>query len=192
MLKIIRNKNVKYIHTENIKYVIENAEGYLVCISTGKEQVKKDEFDLEKSKLKKCGDTHYNTDYVCDVEVVKDRTAFVVSTNNETGKRFIATGDLKNLIDGFYEVNRNDGTSVYINPDNVHVVEKPYITVTAKIMNNGVITEVPIEAGDQVTSCTVTAVGGKKFKFDAQEAVQLLSYYKEEAVPAKKKTPPPA
>ena len=185
MLKIVRNKNVKYIHTENIKYAIElpGDAGYSICIASGKEDVKKEEFDPEKAGLSKCSNTYYSIKYICDIEVVKTRDAFIVSSNLETGRRFATLDDLKNLIGGFYEVNRNDGSSIYINPGNIYTVEKPYTTVVARITSNGVVTEVPIETGDQVMSCTVTVVGGKKFKFDAQEAVQLLAHYKEE-VPA--------
>lgn len=182
MLKIIRNKNVKYIHIENIRYVIENPDGlgYLVFTVSGKDDVKKDEFNPEEAGLVKCGNCHYNIECICDVEVVKSRDAFLVSPNFETGRRFTTLDDLQNLIKGFYEINRNDGSSIHINPDNIDTVEKPYTTVTARIVSGGVVTEVPIEAGDQVTSCTVNAAGGKKFKFDAQEAVQLLAHYKEE------------
>ena len=183
MLKITRNKNVKYIHTENIRYVVENPDGlsYLIFTVSGKDDVAKNEFDPEKAGLVKCGNCYYNVECICDVEVVKTRDAFIVSPNFETGRRFAALDDLKDLVDGFYEVVRNDGSSIYINPDNVDTVEKPYTTVMAKITSGGVVTEVPIEAGDQVSSCTVNVAGGKKFKFDAQEAVQLLSHYKEDA-----------
>lgn len=193
MLKITRNKNIKYIHTENIRYVVENPDGkgYLVFTVSGKDEVTKEEFDPEKAGLAKCGNCYYNIECICDVEVVKTRDAFIVSPNYETGRRFATLGDLKNLIDGFYEIVRNDGSSIHINPDNIDTVEKPYTTVTAKIVSGGVVSEIPIEAGDQVTSCVVNVAGGKKFKFDAQEAVQLLSHYKEETVvPVKKKTPP--
>lgn len=187
MLKITRNKNTKYIHTENIRYAIENSDGqgYLVFTVSGKDDVKKNEFDPEKVGLIKCGNCYYNVECICDVEVVKTRDAFIVSPNFETGRRFDAIGDLKNLVGGFYEIIRNDGSSVYLNPNNIDTVEKPYTTVTARIMSGGVVTEIPIEAGDQVTSCTVNVAGGKKFKFDAQEAVQLLAHYKEEPVKVK-------
>ena len=33
MLKITRNKNVKYIHTENIRYVVENPDGQGIQVS---------------------------------------------------------------------------------------------------------------------------------------------------------------
>ena len=182
MLKITRNKNVKYIHTENIRYVVENPDGlgYLVFTVSGKDDVKKDEFDPEKAGLVKCGNCYYNVECICDVEVVKSRDAFIVSPNFETGRRFVALDDLKNLINGFCEIVKNDGSSIHINPDNIDTVEKPYTTVTARIVSGGVVTEVPIEAGDQISSCTVNVAGGKKFKFDAQEAVQLLAHYKEE------------
>ena len=188
MLKITRNKNIKYIHTENIRYVVENPDGqsYLVFTVSGKDDVKKDEFDPGKAGLIKCGNYYYNVECICDVEVVKTRDAFVVSPNFETGRRFVAIDDLVNLIGGFYEVVRNDGSSIYINPDNIDTTEKPYTTVMAKITSGGVITEVPIEAGDQVSSCTVNVAGGKKFRFDAQEAVQLLAHYKEEVSKVKK------
>lgn len=187
MLKITRNKNTKYIHTENIRYVVENpdGQGYLVFTVSGKDDVKKNEFDPEKVGLIKCGNCYYNIECICDVEVVKTRDAFIVSPNFETGRRFDAIGDLKNLVGGFYEIIRNDGSSIYLNPNNIDTVEKPYTTVTARIMSGGVVTEIPIEAGDQVTSCTVNVAGGKKFKFDAQEAVQLLAHYKEESVKVK-------
>lgn len=187
MLKITRNKNTKYIHTENIRYVVENSDGqgYLVFTVSGKDDVKKNEFDPEKVGLIKCGNCYYNVECICDVEVVKTRDAFIVSPNFETGRRFDAIGDLKNLVNGFYEIIRNDGSSIYLNPNNIDTVEKPYTTVTARIMSGGVVTEIPIEAGDQVTSCTVNVAGGKKFKFDAQEAVQLLAHYKEEPVKVK-------
>ena len=189
MLKITRNKNVKYIHTENIRYVVENpdGQGYLIFTVSGKDEVVKNEFDPEKAGLVKCGNCYYNVECICDVEVIKTRDAFIVSPNFETGRRFTTLEDLKNLVDGFYEVVRNDGSSIYINPDNIDTVEKPYTTVTARIMSGGVVTEVPIEAGDQVTSCTVNVAGGKKFKFDAQEAVQLLAHYKEETPKVKVK-----
>mgnify|MGYP001602140253 FL=1 len=184
MLKIVRNKNVKYIQTENIRYVVENSngKGYLVFTVSGKDDVNKDEFDPEKAGLTKCGNCYYNIECICDVEVVKTRDAFIVSPNFETGRRFATLDDLKGLINGFYEVVKNDGSSIYINPDNIDTVEKPYTTVMAKITSGGIVTEIPIEAGDQVSSCTVSVAGGKKFKFDAQEAVQLLAHYKEEVI----------
>lgn len=190
MLKIARNKNIKYIHTENIRYVVENQDGqsYLVFTVSGKDEVSKNEFDPERVGLVKCGNCYYNIECICDVEVVKTRDAFIVSPNFETGRRFATLDDLKGLVNGFYEVVRNDGSSIYINPDNIDTVEKPYTTVTARITSGGVVTEIPIEAGDQVSSCTVNVAGGKKFKFDAQEAVQLLAHYKEEEAPVKIKT----
>lgn len=196
MLKIVRNKNVKYIQTENIRYVVGNPDGksYLVFTVSGKDDVNKDEFDPEKAGLVKCGNCYYNIECICDIEVVKTRDAFIVSPNFETGRRFATLDDLKGLIGGFYEVVKNDGSSIYINPDNIDTVEKPYTTVMAKITSGGIVTEIPIEAGDQVSSCTVSVAGGKKFKFDAQEAVQLLAHYKEEVpkVKTEKKTPIPA
>lgn len=183
MLKITRNKNVKYIHTENIRYVVENPdnESYLVFTVSGKDDVKKHEFNPVEAGLIKCGNCYYHPESICDIEVVKTRDAFIVSPNFETGRRFDTVDDLKNLVKGFYEITRNDGSSIYLNPDNIDTIEKPYTTVMAKITSGGIITEVPIEAGDQVSSCTVSVAGGKKFKFDAQEAVQLLSHYKEKS-----------
>lgn len=187
MLKITRNKNVKYIHTENIRYVVENSDGqsYLVFTVSGKDDVKKSEFNPVEAGLIKCGNCYYHLEAICDIEVVKTRDAFIVSPNFETGRRFDTVDDLKNLVKGFYEIVKNDGSSIYLNPDNIDTIEKPYTTVMAKITSGGVITEVPIEVGDQVSSCTVSVAGGKKFKFDAQEAVQMLSHYKEKASKAR-------
>ena len=83
MLKITRNKNVKYIHTENIRYVVENpdGQGYLIFTVSGKDEVVKNEFDPEKAGLVKCGNCYYNVECICDVEVIKTRDAFIVSPN---------------------------------------------------------------------------------------------------------------
>lgn len=193
MIKIIRNKNIRYIHPDNIRYVIETPDGYTVYTNSSRDEIRKDEFDPDKSELVKCGNYYFSTICIGDVEVLRTKDAFIVSCVKEIGKKFTDIECLKNLVDGFYEVTKIDDSCVYLNPVNIETVDKPFSTAVMKITSGTTVSEVPIEVGDQITTCTVTIAGGKKFKFDSQEAVQLLSHYKEEVPKAKKeKTPSPA
>lgn len=179
MVKIIRDKNVRYIHPVNIKYAVEVGDEYMVYMNSNKYQLTKDEFDPEKAGLTKCGDYHFKIEYLDAVEVSKTRDSFTVFPSYEQGKIFTDLSDLKKIVEGFYEVNRIDGSIAYINPSRIDTTDKPFTTATMKIMSGATVSEVPIEVGDQITTCTVTLDCGKKLKFDAGEAVQLLSHYEE-------------
>lgn len=187
MVKIIRDKSVRYIHPINIKYAVEVGDEYMIYMNSNKNQLTKNEFDPEKAGLVKCSDHHFNAEYIDAVEVSKTRDFFTVFLTYESaGRIFTDLGALKGIVEGFYEVNRIDGSIIYINSSRIDTTDKPFTTAIMKITSGAIISEVPVEVGDQIITCTITLDCGKKFKFDASEAVQLLSHYEEK--PKKKKS----